>query len=175
MTDNLKFDNIKVRDKQKYKTKANFKNTYYIPFGKFVLNKKKLNDDNILLIKYPVSFAPVPKIKRTIISNDFKSIINDLFDTQRINTQTQKKLSMKELDLFELLLKLAGLTEVLKYKRITKNIEDYKQRFRILQGSINAGNDSEEIINELREIINVLAINNAITNENKLMLLECLE
>jgi hypothetical protein len=176
MNSNLRYENISVKPLKKYKPrKVNYKDTYYIPFGKFVLDKKKLNDDNILLIKYPVSFAPVPKLRRTLISNEFKSIINDLFDTKRINTQTQKKLSIEELNIFELLLRLSGLIEVLNYKRITKSIEDYKQRFRVLQGSLNAGNDSKEVFDEVKQIVSILSKNNVISMEDAKMLLECLE
>ena len=76
----------------------------YIRFGKFDLNHYQLNENNILLVKYPKSRGPVAKLKSTKVSNNFKSLIHDLIDTQKINKAIQKKLNTKEMDLFELLI-----------------------------------------------------------------------
>ena len=54
---------MKGIEKQK---KESFIIERYVPFGKFIINHYQL-DKNILLVKYP-SLAPVPKLKRTIIS-----------------------------------------------------------------------------------------------------------
>jgi len=127
----------------------------YIRFGKFDLNHYKLNQ-NVLLIKYPVSRAPVPKIKATKISDTFQSLIRDLLDTQQINTSLQKKLGKSEVELFELLLRLAGLTEQLNYERQKMSVDDYIHRFDILRGEWSAGNDSNILKAELMEIIEIL-------------------
>ena len=87
--------------------KTSFIERRYIRFGKFVLNHYKLNE-NILLIKYFKSHAPVPKLKSTKISNDFKILLRGLLDTER---------SKIESNTFELLLKLAGIAEQLNYER----------------------------------------------------------
>jgi hypothetical protein len=174
----LIFEDVKKKEMKKYKPrKCNYKEVNFYAFGKFILNRKRLNDENILLIKYPVSNAPIPKIKRTPITDEFKNLINDLLDTKKINIETQKKLTKKEADLFELLLRLSGLTDHLNYTRVSKDINDYKKRFEVLQGSLNAGNDSDIIIDELKEIILLLSNKTVgiISLEDKQMLLECLE
>jgi len=135
--------------------KTSFIERRYIRFGKFVLNHYKLNE-NILLIKYFKSHAPVPKLKSTKISNDFKILLRDLLDTERINIVVQKKLSKIESNTFELLIKLAGIAEQLNYERQEPSIEDYTHRFQILQGEIGAGNDSTILKNEIIEIIGIL-------------------
>jgi hypothetical protein len=127
----------------------------YVRFGKFDLNHFKL-DDNILLIKYPVSRAPVPKIKSTKISDEFQALIRDLMDTQKINTFIQKRLGKAESELFGLLIRLAGLTEQLEYKKQVMTIDDYIHRFNILKGELSAGNDSRIMKNELMELIDIL-------------------
>ena len=153
----LEYENIKPKQHKKYKNKKQYREINYYSFGKFILQRKLLNDENILLIKYPVSFAPVPKIRRTKISDDFKAIINDLLDTQKINIQIQKELNDKEQELFELLINLAGLKDVLNYNRVYKDVKYYVDKFEVLRGSIIAGNDNDEIINELIDIIDLLS------------------
>ena len=127
----------------------------YVKFGKFVLNHFQLNK-NKLLVKYPGSMGPVPKIRGTIITNDFKSLMQDLLDTHRINTAIQKKLSKSEAEMFGLLIRLAGLTEQLDYKEREMSIDDYIHRFDILRGELQAGNDSKIMKEELIELIGIL-------------------
>lgn len=149
----LKYEDLKVRQHKEHKKSAN--KELYCNFGKLILNLKKLNE-NILLIKYP-SKAPVPKLRRTVISDDFKAIINDLLDTKKINIQLQKELNDKEQDLFDLLMNVSGLKNYLNYKRIYKDVNYYMNKFEILRGSLNAGNNNMEIKNELMDIIDLLS------------------
>jgi hypothetical protein len=127
----------------------------YIRFGIFILNHHKLKS-NVLLIKYPTSFAPVPKIRSTVISDTFKDLLHDLMDTQTINTAVQKKLSKKEADTFELLIRLAKLTEQLNYERQEMTVDDHISRFDILRGEMIAGNDSRILKDELIELVDIL-------------------
>lgn len=137
-----------------------FRERNYIQFGIFTLHETMLNNKNKLLVKYDKSFAPVPSIKQTTVSDTFKYLIIDLLDTQKINIDLQKQLSNNEMDLFENLLKKSKTIGLLNYKRIKQNnetlIKNYKIRLTILQGSFNAGNINEEIINEALELINKL-------------------
>lgn len=160
----------------KKKHKISYKEINYYTFGKFILNRKILNDENILLIKYPKSHGNVPKLRRTIISDTFKNLINDLLDTQQLNIQIQKNLTDKEQDLLDLLLSLSLLKKQLNFSKQYKDINDYVIRFKILQGSISAGNDSDDIKNELIDIINILSnpIINKISIDNAIMLKDCL-
>jgi hypothetical protein len=153
----LDYENIKPKPIKKYKNKIRYSEINYYAFGKFILQRKLLNDENILLIKYPVSLAPVPKIRRTKISDDFKAIINDLLDTQKINIQLQKELNDKEQNLFELLINLSGLKDVLNYNRVYKDVKYYMDKFEVLRGSIIAGNDNDEIKKELIDVIDLLS------------------
>lgn len=137
--------------------KISYRQTNFFQFGRFVLNRGRLNKENILLVKYPKNNGPVSKIRRTSITNDFKNLINDLFDTSTINIELQKQLGQKEQDLFELLLKLAGLDIQLNYKKHIMTVEDYKARFEVLRGAIMAGNHNPEIVKELINIIDILS------------------
>ena len=144
-----------VKGIKKLKQKS-FIEERYIQFGKFIINHFKL-DENILLIKYPTSLAPVAKIKRTVISDDFKRLLIDLLDTNVINIDLQKKLNDAEVTIFELLLRMAGLKQHLNYKKQTRGIDDYVHRFNILRGELVAGNDSRLLKDELTSIIQLLS------------------
>lgn len=139
---------------QKIKKKSLIETRYY-PFGNFILNHFQLNN-NILLVKYPQTLAPVAKIKSTQITDDFKILLIDLIDTGKINIDLQKKLGDIETNIFELLLLMAGLKVHLNYKRQVRSIDDYIHRFNILRGSLVAGDDSVELRTELTEIIKLL-------------------
>lgn len=160
MISGIEYRGIKpIKEKKQIKKEKSYRETNYFSFGKFILNRGRLNNENILLVKYHKNNGPVSKIRRTKISDDFKNLINDLFDSEIINTELQKELNEKEQDLFELLLKLAGLDIQLNYKRYVKSIDDYKKRFNILRGAIIAGNHNPEIIQELINIIDLLSNN----------------
>ena len=73
-----------------------------------------------------------------------------------------------------MLLKISDLSEQLNYKHHIKTIDDYMKRFYILQGSIAAGNNSDVIKDELRNIINILSINNKLSSQETKELLNYL-
>lgn len=177
MAKGIEYENVAPKKQKPYKNKINYKEVNYYTFGKFVLNRKRLNDENILLVKYPKSNAPVPKIRRTKITDDFKNLINDMLDTQQINIQLQKELSDEEQDLLDLLLGLAGIKDKLGFRKVSKDINDYMKRFEVLRGAIVAGNDSPDIRTELIEIIDLLSNKTIgkITPLDAIMLKECLE
>ena len=141
--------------KGKYKkTKPDFKDAYYHQFGKYIINRRQLNL-NKLLIKYKGHLGPVSGFPSTKISDTFKSLIDEMLDINQINIQTQKNLSTTEADLFDRLIRKCGLVNVLDYQYRTKDINDYMQRFEILRGSFLAGN--RDVIGELRDVINLLS------------------
>lgn len=146
--------------KNRGKNKVNKKNTNYIPFGRLILNTKMLNE-NKLLIKHKNTHAPVPKLKQTPISDNFKALIQDLITTGKLNIQLQKELSMKEQELLEVLFTVSHIKEHLGFSRKTKDIDDYIHRFNVLKGGLLAGNKNPEIKNEMLLIINLL--NNPLT------------
>lgn len=174
----LKFDNITVikpKNFKRVKTIEDLIEKLYVPFGKYILNTKQLQN-NILLIKNKKGLAPIAKLKRTEITDDFKNLITDLIDTQKINIELQKELQKEEVFLFEKLLSLCNLKEVLNYKRYSKTVDDYIHRLTIIQGSFNAGNTSDILKQEAIDIIKVLSnpIINIISLNDAEMLIECL-
>ena len=148
---------------------------YYVPFGKYIINTKQLKS-NVLLIKSIKSLGAVNRLRRTIISDDFKNLIIDLLDTGKINIQLQKQLKLKEMELLELLINISGLTDVLHYSRRERDSNDYIERLILIQGTLEAGNDSEDVKKEAIDIIKVLSnpIINKISSSDAEMLINSL-
>lgn len=141
--------------KGKYKkSKLDFKDAYYHQFGKYILNRRQLNL-NKLLIKYKGHLGPVAGFPSKSISDTFKSLIDEILDVNQINITQQKNLSTAEADLFDALIKKCGLVSVLDYEYRTKDINDYMQHFEVLRGAYLAGN--EDVRQELVDIINLLS------------------
>jgi hypothetical protein len=144
------------------KTKAN-----YIELGKFMINMKFLTN-NILLLKYKKSYAPVPNLRRQNISNDVRDILYYIIDTKNINYEDIRELEKKDNELIMRILELSGLDVYFRLDRekTKENIDDIILRFKIIQGEINAGNDNMELLNEAKELLIKLKKNNKITEND---------
>jgi hypothetical protein len=151
--------------------KKSFKEIRYVQFGNFILNHYQLSNHNILLIKYPKTLAPVPKLKRTIVSDNMKMFLEDLISNQRINTTLQKQIISEEIKLLEKLLLMAGLIVSLNYNKYDRTIEDSYLRYQLLVGGMSAGNQSEEVRIELITILKLFMKKQAIDNEEGLELI----
>jgi hypothetical protein len=137
------------------------KKTYldnYVQFGsRTQINIRKL-EDNIILIKYIKNLGPLKNFPaQRHISNELKMILQDLIETGKINVDAQKKLSQPDIQLFERILSLCKLKNYLQYKRYVPTIDDHIERFELLRSSLVAGNQSEEIKQELVELIKLLS------------------
>jgi hypothetical protein len=105
--------------------------------------------------------SPFTKIKTMKISDDLQSLLIDIVETEgknEINENTLGRLNDKERELFKLLLNVSGLTKDLKYRHKPRTIQQVVQRFQLLQGSIDAGNDSQIVINEALDLIKILVM-----------------
>lgn len=175
----LFYENIKSKNiNRKKNEKSSFESImekYYVSFGKYIINTKQLKN-NVLLIKSIKSLGAVNRLRRTIISDDFKNLIIDLLDTGKINIQLQKQLKTKEIELLELLINISGLTDVLHYSRRERDSNDYIERLILIQGTLEAGNDSEDVKKEAIDIIKVLSnpIINKISSSDAEMLINSL-
>ena len=130
---------------------------HYKTFGRFIINMDLL-DDNILLVKYSGSYAPVPSLKRTKIGDDLKNAILELLDCSKINYDLLKDCSHHDRQVFERLIKRAGLDKQLEYdKNLCKmNETGLKLRFEVLRGEVLSGNNNQEIVDELLYVIKEL-------------------
>ena len=158
--------------------KPRYKALYYKQFGRFIINTKYL-DENKILIKYPISHAPVNKFPQQKCSFQLCDFIRQMLKNNgEMCKALYEKIPNEEIKYLEDLLKISKLDLQLDYEnKMYDNTNDYKERFNLLMKNINNGNISVELINELEELIEVLNTKkvNKISNEDKLMLMELLE
>ena len=126
----------------------------WVPFGSILINLKKLYYDNLLSIKshahHAISgFVVVP------ISNKFVSIIMELIRGKTIHYREIEELSRNEIELYDHLIALAKLHKKLDH-RISNSTKELKNRYEILVGEIEAGNNNPNIKKELKITVSKL-------------------
>jgi len=145
--------------------------TKHAKFGKNIILLDKLYHKNILSIKNNKmhSVEHFPNVK---VSDTFADIIVNMCKNEHPTKQTLDTLSSSEKQLFDLLLYVSGLR---KNKFINKtenasakdaNIKELKQRFKIVESEIQAGNNNPVVKAELKEIINKLVLYHVISQNN---------
>jgi len=125
----------------------------YSHFGKYIIHIPYLMDKNLFNLKYP-SMGSIPSIKPITISDDYKDLVLDVLENGKVNERQLKKLPDHEIRHFEKVVSGAGLNEVLNLKR--GNTEQEKKdldRYYLLRGEIDAGNNADKVIKELRGLI----------------------
>jgi len=129
----------------------------YKEFGKFMINLKLLYE-NILLVKYKKSYAPVPVLKRHSISDDFKEELIYIFDTGKIDYEKLRELSEEENNLFKVLIMKSGLFDTLKYNenQTREKVDDILEEYEILKGEIEADNNNPELLKRCKIVIKKL-------------------
>ena len=131
------------------------------PFGKLQIDTTRLLTKNILKVNYITGSIFPNKIipKMFPISDDFKEILIDLIHTEgenEINETLQAKLSIREQEILKLIIEYSGLASQIKFKPIKRNIGALIDRIKVIQGSIEAGLDNDELIDEFMSIIKIL-------------------
>jgi hypothetical protein len=139
---------ISVEEEPRYKT-----------FGKYVIHNNQLLNDGILNVKYP-SLGPVPSIKPAKISESYKDFVIDVIENGRPNERLFKNLTQNEKEHFEKISRGAGLLGKFK-NSVNIEVDDKKdvERFNVLKGEFDAGNNNEKMVKELRTLT-VKFINN---------------
>ena len=125
----------------------------YRTFGKYVMHIPHLTEKNVLNIKYP-SLGSIPTIKPMTISDDYKDFIIDVMNTSRVNDKAFNSLSNHEQKHFERITKGAGLIDTFKLKR-SGDDEEKKEvdRFNLLRGNYLGGNNSDDVVKELKGLV----------------------
>ena len=94
------------------------------------------------------SFQPIK------ISNEYRDFLKELIDDCRLNDEKLKKLNEQESIHFNNVLYASGLNNKFKPKATnTDKIKEENNRFNILLGELQAGNDNKDIIKELKNLI----------------------
>jgi hypothetical protein len=89
------------------------------------------------------------------ISDSFHELLTNLFETKKLDKRLLKELDPEEQRSAEVLLVKSGVGRGFGIKEITPSNEEQKKikRFEIVKGSYLAGNNSKDVIHELRSLI----------------------
>lgn len=125
----------------------------YRTFGKYVMHIPHLTDKNVLNLKYP-SLGSIPSIKPMTITDDYKDFIIDVMNTGRPNEKAFNQLNSHEQKHFERITRGAGLIDTFKLKR-SGDDEEKKEvdRFNLLRGNYLGGNNSPDVVKELKGLV----------------------
>jgi len=121
----------------------------HLEFGKFVIDKHRLDQQGILHFKHKslgnTKFKPFP------VSEDTRELMNDVLATGKMNHKYFSKLPNSEQSYLYNVIQGAGLLDHFKLK-LPNNKEDENQ-FEVLKGEYLAGNNSVKLIRELRALV----------------------
>ena len=126
----------------------------WIEFGKFVINKNHLENQDIFNIRYKNCLGAVPSYKPTAVSDIYRDFVIDLLETGKANTRVYNQISDEERKHFE---KVATTAGVFKGMGLPKTVIDDEEadvrRFELLRGEITAGNNNIKVLNEARKLV----------------------
>ena len=133
---------------------------------KFYIDLKKL-DDNILSVKYTQNNAGIPNFKVQDISNDVKDLVEDVI-CDRYDDRLFKKLGEKDRRIFQRFVRAV---------KIDLNVKDdddklRQQRYEILVGEFQSGNNSPENKNELKKYMVDALSEGKISRSNAYLILD---
>ena len=122
------------------------RNRHYI--GIFYVEKHKLNDENLLSVKYSRTDSPVQKMRNIRISDDLKQIVNDVLGNC-YNKRLYDQLNANDKRLFHQFVEVLRLTDEIP---IDDTIDkDFLKNYQTLLGQFQSGNDSPEIKAALKQ------------------------
>jgi hypothetical protein len=125
----------------------------FIEFGKYALSIKKLNN-GCLDAKNLKSGGSIKDLSNITISEDLQEILTSLIDTQKFNEKHLQKLESNEKRIFSKLINQSGLYGKYKIKLVPSVQEQTENdRFILLKGIYTAGNDSNVVLKELKQLI----------------------
>jgi hypothetical protein len=127
----------------------------WIELGRYRINGRLLDEKQLLSVRYQSGTA-VPQFPKMIpISDAFHELLTNLFETKKLDKRLMKELDPEEQRAAEVLLVKSGVGRGFGIKEITPTNEEQKKikRFEVVKGSYLAGNNSKDVIHELRSLI----------------------
>jgi len=124
----------------------------HIQFGKYLLHANNMNKS--VLSVHHKGGGRVQSIPVQTMSEDLRDFIVDVLQNKRASQKEFSRLPLSEQKLFEKMSKGAGVHHTLGLKPV-KSDDDNKieERFEVLKGEWLAGNNSHELVRELRKIV----------------------
>jgi hypothetical protein len=133
---------------------------------KYFIDTNKLNN-NVLEVRYNKN-RHLTGIKTQIIGSGVKNIISNIIDNDTMDEKEYHELTENEKHLIRTILNMLEKSHLIKNKD-----EEFNEKFQILLGSYNAGNNSEILKNQLKQyIVHAMKLNIIPRNVGHQMLLE---
>lgn len=122
----------------------------YVPFGKFIINPKRLEDD-IIAVRRPKGSVPIPT-QRT--SQKLGGVIRKIVGGGNPSFEDLNALDENEKHYLHKLMKSTNLIDRISVPAPSKEQDDKDiNRFEVLRGEIMSGNDSHQLIKEFKLLI----------------------
>lgn len=127
-------------------------NKSYVPFGKYVLNRRRLNDNKLMV--RTVKGGAISGIPTLAISPVLGGIIKKMVGGALPSYNEMSNLSEEEQNTLYKIFKISEVdnADLLPAPNKTKE-EEEMNRFQILKGQVLAGNDSKELIKEFKVML----------------------
>ena len=136
-----------------------------VNFGKNIILLNKLYYKNILSVKdqnlHVVEYLPNVKV-----SDNFVDIIFSMTKNKQPSKETINNLSTDEQHLLDTLLYISGIKSASVSSNKDDIIKELKEKLRLAEGQIKAGNDNPLVKEELKDIIKKLYLYNVVSLKN---------
>ncbi len=136
-----------------------------VNFGKNIILLNKLYYKNILSVKdqnlHAVEYLPNVKV-----SDNFVDIIFSMTKNKQPSKETINNLSTDEQHLLDTLLYISGIKSASVSSNKDDIIKELKEKLRLAEGQIKAGNDNPLVKEELKDIIKKLYLYNVVSLKN---------
>jgi TRAP-type mannitol/chloroaromatic compound transport system substrate-binding protein len=110
--------------------------------------------------------ASIPRFPQSYISQNAIDFLFDLLDNHKINSNHWNRLNPKEKRLIEGAIKFADLDDVLGIKpQIDEEYRRQLKEFQIIRGQIIAGNNAEQLLQQLEAYIKNFMENGHLSNK----------
>lgn len=124
----------------------------YVPFGRYIINRNKLND-GVVMIKRP-NGAFMGDLQSRRVSNNLRNIFQKVVGGNVPNFQDFSKLDNDEIEYLHYVAKKTNLLDKLQVPTPNKDTEEKMvSRYEVLRGQIIAGNDNKELIKEFKKLL----------------------
>jgi len=124
----------------------------YVPFGKFLLNRKRLNNGVMMIKRHNGQFIPDLKTKR--ISQNLTNVFKKVAGGSIPSFSDLEKLDDEEREYLNFISKRSNLSSKLEVPSPKKDSEEQLiNKFEIMRGQLIAGNDSKDLVKKFKQII----------------------
>ena len=138
--------------------------SHHAKFGDYYISPHNLHFKNILSIRSRTRKS-MNGYKDIRVSDTLASIIMKILKGETISRHDLALLSEKELMIYDNLIYMSKLHKT-HHNSVESTVKKMKDRFKVLEGELEAGNNNELILKELHDLLFKMAKNNIISHSS---------